>query len=98
MVIAVPVAAAVQWHEEHVRTLQRRESAIGVLGAKHRVAQRCGEAAEDARPEQEASRVIVKGVEHLGRQIVGDVAVVSRKLPDAYTGRIAVGKLERSQA
>ena len=79
VVVAIPLAAAVQGHQEEVRPLELGQGAPRVGRARHRVAQGPREPPQDrgAQQEQPALRGLV--VEHLGGEVVHHQPVVARE-------------------
>ena len=98
MVVAIPDPTRIERDQEQVRALDLGQNASSVLRTQHGVAERRGKAIENRRSEQEAPRLILESVEHLGRQIVGDVTVVGGELADTFAGLVETGGPERSGA
>jgi hypothetical protein len=98
MVVAVPLAPAVEGDEEEVRPLEVGEHSLRVRRAEHRVAGPCREPVEDGRSQQEVPLLVLDGLEHLGGQVVGDVAMGRGELADAVPGLADPGKPQRRKA
>jgi hypothetical protein len=77
VVVAVPLPAVVERHQEQVGVLQAHEPAPAPRAAGDGVAQRPGESFEDRRLEQEAPDVLGQARQHLLGEVVDDVAVVA---------------------
>ena len=79
LVIAVPLAPAVESDQEQVVALEAAQQRVGILDLGHRCAQRAGEAGEDRGAQQEVTGVGRLAVQHLVAQVVHDLLVVSRE-------------------
>ena len=86
LVVPVPLASVVQWDEEQVGPLQLTQHRGSVGSPGDRVAQRAGEAVEDARVEQKGADVRRKPVQHLVDQVVDDEPVVAGELRHGRAG------------
>jgi hypothetical protein len=89
-VVAVPLTARVERHEQLAALLERVHDPGGVLAAAHGVAQWRGEALEDRRLRHERTRLGIEARQHLAGEIVDDVAVVARERVDERA-RVAGG-------
>ena len=94
VVVAVPAAMVVEGDQRQVRVLEPLEAGRAVLAAGHDVAQRRRQALEDRGLEQEVAGVGRLAVEHLGRQVVDELAVVACERGDERVGLGAAAQRE----
>ena len=77
VVVAVPLPVVVERGDEEVVLRQAGEQRVGVAHAGHGSAQPGGEAVQDRRAGQEGLQVRRQAVEHLGREVAGDLTLVA---------------------
>ena len=76
-VVAVPLAAPVEGHQELVGGLEIPQVGLGARTAEDGVAERAGQLVEDRRPAQEVLDLVGLAGERLPIEVVGDVPVVA---------------------
>ena len=86
VVVAVPDALAVERDEEEVGRLHLAQDPARVLAPGDRVAQGRAEAVEQRGSQEEGADLRGLAAEHLGAEVVHDVAVVARELADELLG------------
>src|SRR6185312_17176607 len=97
VVVAVPLAAIVEWDEKQVRALDLLKLAAGALVLEDRVAERPAQALEHRRSAQEAQRPRPQERQVLGAEVVGEVAVVAADANRVEAGLPPVADRERRQ-
>ena len=95
MVVAEPASPVVERDDEQIEAVELLEDVLGLLDARHGVAQRRGQPVEDRGVEQESSDPVGKPGQNLVSEVVGHVAVVTGELVDEGT---AVGMIAKRQA
>jgi hypothetical protein len=93
---AKPRSLVVERHEKEVLALQTLQRLLTEAGSGHGVAQRPGEAIQDAGSEQEAAQLVGQVSQHVFAEVVGDVAVVAADAGDVRHG-LASAEGERSE-
>jgi hypothetical protein len=89
VVVAKPLAALVEGHEEEVGALDLVQHPLGAILAADGVAERGAEAVEHACLQEEAARLRVLGGDDLVAEIVDQMAVVDELIAIARPGPIA---------
>jgi hypothetical protein len=79
LVVAVPLPAVVQRHQEQIRPLQFLQPAGGPIGLQDGVTQGTGQAPQHRGPEQERRDLGRLAGEHVGGQVVRNMPVVAMK-------------------
>src|SRR6478752_3004450 len=97
MVVSIPVAPRVERDEEEIRALEFGEQPMRIVCAEYRVARLGGEPVEYRCLQEKVSRLVVDRLEHLGCQIVGDVAVRGGELSDAVARLVDACEPERGE-
>ena len=77
-VVAVPLAAAVERHQEGIGCLEPAQHLLGITGAQHGIAERRRESIEHRGAAQESLLLLGHLRERLAVEVVGDIAVVAR--------------------
>jgi hypothetical protein len=97
MVIAVPLAAVVQRHQEQIGALQLSQQRRRPVGLEHRVAQRPGQPLQHRGAQQELPDPPWLALEHLGTQVIGHVAVGAVEGGDETARVLAAAKRKAGQ-
>ena len=92
VVVAVPFAPPIQRDKKQVRARQRIQPCRRPIRLQHPITQLGTEPAEHRRSQQKRPGIGVQRVQHLGGQIISDVAVAGRELPQVLLGRVGVGQ------
>ena len=82
MVVAVPKAPVVQGDQEQVRPIEGLEHGPTAVLARHGIAERAVQPAQDRRVEQKAPNMLRLTLQDLPDQVVHDVAVVAGEAGD----------------
>ena len=82
MVVAVPEAPVVERDQEQVPPIEGLEHRPTAVLARHRIAERAVQPAQDRRAEQEAPDMLRLTLQDLADQVVDDEAVVAREAGD----------------
>ena len=97
VVVAVPLACAIEGLDEEVRLHQRGDLLRRVLATQDGVAQRSRDAIEDGRPQEEGEPLGRQTREQLGGEVVHEIAIVAGH-PDRRAGALAgVSERERDK-
>ena len=88
VVVAIPLATAVERHQEEIVTLDGPQHPCTVVTPRQDVAQLRAQPPHDGGPREKTDDVLGLIGQHLRRQVVGDLAPVARRR-DAGTDRAA---------
>ena len=97
VVIAVPLAAVVERHEEQVGPVERFERGLASVLLGDGIAQRTRQTVQNRGVQQEFAHVVRLPLEHLLDQVVHDVAVVTCESFDEVRDVVATLHRERRQ-
>ena len=82
MVVAVPLAPVVEGHQEQIRCLDLAQDLRRAVGLGHRIAKRSVEPVEKRCDQQELAQLVGLPTQHLCREVVDQVSVVSGEVLD----------------
>ena len=85
-VVMVPLASMVERSQEDVCCFQLFEHQVAVLSPRHCIAKRGGQPVQDRRLAQEVANRLRLPLDHLGHQVVHDVAVITGEGSDEGFG------------
>jgi hypothetical protein len=100
VVVPVPLPAVVEGDQEEVQPLQGFQGRPGVRATGDRRAQRCGQAVQDRRLEEEGPDLVGLTVQDLVDEVVDDETVVAGEVGDEHRRVVATserqcGELQR---